>query len=735
MNPYPTLFDVLVIGAGHAGCEAAFAAARLGCRTLLITAERDTLGLMPCNPAIGGLAKSHLVVELDALGGEMGLNADLTGLQYRTLNASRGPAVQATRIQCDKAAYSRRLARVAASLPTLTLLEGKVVDLLFTPPPAEPSTQALASPLLGPAQSSPRPYSPASQALPHSDPLPPPTGVRLEDGQNLYAKTIIFTSGTTLGGRIWIGHQGRDGGGDGRPAIPLPTTLRTHFPELTWRRLKTGTPPRLWNSSIQWQKLHPQAGETSPIPCFSRRFKRAQLILAERLKDNLSAYVPCGTALDSSVPCGTFRSFGAESFPVGNPIWQQRGGYATYRALSSNSSSLSTSSSPTQDEELAEAVFRASISQLPCYATHTTLEAHQIIRDHLSESALYGGEITGEGVRYCPSIEDKIVKFGDRGGHHVILEPEGVDCPWCYPNGLSNSLPFEVQEKLVHAIPGLEQASFAAPAYAIEYDCIDPRALDARLALKSSPTLFFAGQINGTTGYEEAAAQGFYAGVNAAFAVLGRAPFILSRDEAYIGVMVDDLITKGADEPYRMFTSRAERRLLLRPGNAHLRLLSHARRIGILPEALLAEAEAEQQWLSETEAAWRKVFLDGNGLSRWKFFAREGVSFAEAAAATKPGLPPEAIPDVPPDWQEELSLRAKYEGYIAHEEALAERMKREEAKKLPPDFDYDAVRGLRFEAREKLKRFRPDSLRRAASIPGVNPADVALLSIALKKRS
>ncbi|MGN0887027.1 MAG: tRNA uridine-5-carboxymethylaminomethyl modification enzyme MnmG/GidA [Candidatus Spyradenecus sp.] len=748
-TPSPTPYDVLVVGAGHAGCEAAFAAARMGCKTLLITAQRDTLGLMPCNPAIGGLAKSHLVVELDALGGEMGLNADLTGLQYRTLNASRGPAVRAVRIQCDKAAYSQRLAQVADSLPTLTLLEGLVTDLLLDPSPTPPN--------------------------------PLPRGVILADGRQLLAKTIVITSGTTLGGRIWIGHTGRDGGGDARPAIPLPETLQNLSPNLQWRRLKTGTPPRLWNHSIQWSAIPKQPGETDPIPFFSRRAQLAQQREAELTVDSrqtvFSANVPRGTSSEeyllstrpqgvltgverpalprcrasspaqgvgvsphneqiniqsSPVPRGTLRvgdtvTFGETPHSADQTIWQYKEGCATYRAVSESIKPL-----PSLENELKEALERAKTQQLPCFTTHTTLAAHQIIRDNLQASALYGGEISGEGVRYCPSIEDKIVKFGDRGGHHIILEPEGAECPWCYPNGLSNSLPEDVQRELVHAIPGLEQAEFAAYAYAIEYECIDPRALDERLSLPEVPNLYFAGQINGTTGYEEAAAQGFYAGVNAALWQQGRGPFVLSRDEAYIGVMVDDLITKGADEPYRMFTSRAERRLLLRPGNAHLRLHAHAKRLGIVSPELLDLTEREALWLEETERAWRTDYLDGRGLSRWKLLAREGISFAQAATAAKPGAEPPPLPAVPPDWQEELSLRAKYEGYIAHEAQQAQRLKQDEAKRIPPSFDYAAVRGLRFEAREKLQKIRPETLRRAASIPGVNPADIALLAIALK---
>lgn len=928
--------DVLVVGAGHAGCEAAFASARMGCDTLLITSQKDTLGLMPCNPAVGGLAKSHLVVELDALGGEMGLNADLTGLQYRTLNASRGPAVRAVRIQCDKAAYSARMAKVAASLPKLTLVEGTVVDIILAPSKAT----------LG------RETPPHPSALEEGCPI----GVRLADGCRLYARFIVVTAGTALGGKIWVGHKGREGGGDARLAVPLPETLRKIAPNLGWRRLKTGTPPRIWNASVDWKSMTPQNGETNPIPFFSRRMRLFQ----ERWRDENNRDVPRGTltqeetnennhpfsptlSKNNSVPRGTSDdakqpsiefetfgnpvTFGPEGLPTDAQEWSMVEGFATYRLASEKpcgkgvkeqTPAVRHRQKSVLENEMAEAFLRARCGQLPCFQTHTTPESHAIIRESLHESALYGGEIVGEGVRYCPSIEDKVVRFGDRGGHHVILEPEGKNCPWCYPNGLSNSLPEETQLRLARSVPGLSRAEFAAPGYAIEYDCIDPRALDARLSVKGVPNLFMAGQINGTTGYEEAAAQGFYAGVNAALAAQGREPFLLSRDEAYIGVMVDDLITKGTDEPYRMFTSRAERRLLLRPGNAHLRLHAHAKRIGIVSKELLRLTEEEATWLERTEAAWRVDWLNGRGLSRWKLLARDGVDYASACTAQKEGstvlslpdasqrknaqdgekpeearmggtpleAPPppsiavddlfsekktlpcegelplgrgvneskvdlpqseheaplpegrgvegfevdflrsehraslpqgreddgskgdfllnghesllpegrgvegfetglprseeaersyktkdtslEALPlpssavaapslethslpldehdeaslrwgrgvegNVPMDWAEELELRAKYEGYIAHEAAQAARLAREGAAAIPYDFCYANVKGLRFEAREKLERIRPDTLRRASGIPGVNPADVALLALALRRR-
>lgn len=662
-------YQIIVVGAGHAGVEAALAAARLGCRTVLITSQADTLGLMPCNPAIGGLAKSHLVFELDALGGEMAVNTDMTGLQFRVLNRSRGPAVQANRVQCDKQDYTRRLQTIVHSTSNLTLIEDHVIGLI--------------SPTLCKVH-----------------------GVTTSKGM-ITADCVILTTGTALGGRLWIGHSGRDGGGDGRPAANnLALNLRQKLPNLELKRLKTGTPPRIWTHSIDFNQMERQNGETSPVPYFSLRGRTF-----DRLMQNKNLiYTP-------KALCST---------------WNIKDGCATYRSECSTWNTEIV----TQLRNVPRGTFLMGAhdlgqNQLPCYFSHTNVRTHQIIKDNLTQSSLYGGNIEGTGVRYCPSIEDKVVKFATRDEHHVIIEPEGRNCPWVYPNGLSNSLPENVQIKMVRSIPGLTRAEFAAPAYAIEYDCIDTRALSATLAMKDIPNLFFAGQINGTTGYEEAAAQGFHAGVNAARYIQGKSPMILSRDEAYIGVMIDDLITKGTDEPYRMFTSRAERRLLLRQGNTALRLKSWVNELGILSDDLCNEVHNYDEWISNELMRFHREHLSGVGISRFKYLSRPEVNYELASDGVDHAG--RTLSEIPRDWIDELTIQVKYAGYIERETMEAARLKADESLFLPADIDYKTIGHLRHEAREKLEKVRPANLRQAASIPGVNPADLAVLAVTIRK--
>ena len=630
---YPEEFDVIVVGGGHAGTEAALASARMGCKTLLLTHNIETLGQMSCNPSIGGIGKGHLVKEVDALGGAMAIATDEGGIQFRILNSSKGPAVRATRAQADRVLYKAAIRRRLENQPNLTLFQQAVDDLMV-----------------------------------EGDRV---VGAVTQVGIRFRSRAVVLTAGTFLDGRIHVGLNNYQGGRAGDPpAISLSARLKEL--KLPQGRLKTGTPPRIDGRTIDFSKCEEQRGDLDPVPVFSF---------------------------------------------MGNAAMHPR--------------------------------------QVPCWITHTNARTHDIIRSGFDRSPMFMGKIEGVGPRYCPSVEDKINRFADKESHQIFLEPEGLTTNEYYPNGISTSLPFDIQYQLVRSMVGLENAHILRPGYAIEYDYFDPRSLKSSFETRSIGGLFFAGQINGTTGYEEAAAQGLFAGINAALQCQGREAWLPRRDEAYLGVLVDDLITKGVTEPYRMFTSRAEFRLQLREDNADMRLTEAGRRMGLADDSRWDLFNRKRDAVSRETQRLAAIWVNPRNLEAAEservlgkaieheynladLLRRPDVSYAalmslDGGAYANPEVSRETLGELLEPVVEQIEIAAKYSGYIERQKDEVERAAHYENLKLPPDFDYMQIPALSIEIRQKLNKHKPETLGLASRISGVTPAAISLLLVHLKK--